>query len=521
MAYLINEKTNSIDETKNRNKELINNNNIINDKEEIIKVEGSKKEKKEEEDEESKSKRTANKCDDYYHKQYTRTNNNVQSSKCDIKQYDKNVNKESRHDEAVRLDKCDKLDEVFNKETNFRKDEKNEYCEQFSESTSGTNNRTSKDTDDPVSNQSHSYSNQISKDHVSIGEQNKNGQHQSCNMTTDSKTLSSQNSCSFTVGSRSNNSTNSSSLSQTHKSLSTSNSYSLSPKITRIDKTTSFSQSEKSSRSNSERSFKYETSPAREIRRHSRESSVASSGSRNSLNCDRKVSYASKHDRDISMNDLSEELVEKWIVNNASSKFIDKLVTLSQKERSKQEIREDKQNLTCDYKSKGSGQRYEDGFSSLDSVSHHESSSNVSNSIESVSSYNDPISSCMDLTIRNSASTCNKRTSVTSDLFNLWISNSPIKRCKSPNSRPRASGEWKQQLNLLDEGDLFMELIKDISNELDIDVLCHKILVNVGLLTRADRGSLFLAKGSADNRYLVAKLFDVTVDTGEISTSPW
>ncbi|KAI5693810.1 hypothetical protein M8J75_006051 [Diaphorina citri] len=80
-------------------------------------------------------------------------------------------------------------------------------------------------------------------------------------------------------------------------------------------------------------------------------------------------------------------------------------------------------------------------------------------------------------------------------------------------SRPRASGEWKQQLNLLDEGDLFMELIKDISNELDIDVLCHKILVNVGLLTRADRGSLFLAKGSADNRYLVAKLFDVTVDT--------
>lgn len=60
-----------------------------------------------------------------------------------------------------------------------------------------------------------------------------------------------------------------------------------------------------------------------------------------------------------------------------------------------------------------------------------------------------------------------------------------------------------------------MELIKDVANELDIDVLCHKILVNVELLTYADRGSLFLAKGAPNNRYLVAKLFDVTQDTGK------
>jgi len=66
----------------------------------------------------------------------------------------------------------------------------------------------------------------------------------------------------------------------------------------------------------------------------------------------------------------------------------------------------------------------------------------------------------------------------------------------------------------LDEGELFMELIRDVSNELDIDVLCHKILVNVGLLTRADRGSLFLVRG----KHLVAKLFDVTVDTGKITS---
>lgn len=60
-----------------------------------------------------------------------------------------------------------------------------------------------------------------------------------------------------------------------------------------------------------------------------------------------------------------------------------------------------------------------------------------------------------------------------------------------------------------------MELIRDVANELDIDVLCHKILVNVGLLTHADRGSLFLAKGLPTNRYLVAKLFDVTQHTGK------
>lgn len=62
----------------------------------------------------------------------------------------------------------------------------------------------------------------------------------------------------------------------------------------------------------------------------------------------------------------------------------------------------------------------------------------------------------------------------------------------------------------MDDDNLFMKLIRDITNELDIDTLCHKILVNVCLLTASDRGSLFLAKGSRENRYLVAKLFDVT-----------
>ncbi|KAH8293700.1 hypothetical protein KR054_003289 [Drosophila jambulina] len=110
-----------------------------------------------------------------------------------------------------------------------------------------------------------------------------------------------------------------------------------------------------------------------------------------------------------------------------------------------------------------------------------------------------------------------KRPSVTSDLFQQWMAASPTVQQKSPRSLSNSSTsslpECRRHLMDLDEGELFMELIRDVANELDIDVLCHKILVNVGLLTHADRGSLFLAKGTPTNKYLVAKLFDVTQKT--------
>ncbi|KAG7200832.1 hypothetical protein KM043_003202 [Ampulex compressa] len=107
-----------------------------------------------------------------------------------------------------------------------------------------------------------------------------------------------------------------------------------------------------------------------------------------------------------------------------------------------------------------------------------------------------------------------KRNSVTSDLFQTWLaSSSPAKRSRSPSRTYTSLVGRREELNMLDESDLFMELIRDVANELDINVLCHKILVNVGLLTHADRGSLFLAKGPLEDRYLVAKLFDVTQET--------
>lgn len=111
------------------------------------------------------------------------------------------------------------------------------------------------------------------------------------------------------------------------------------------------------------------------------------------------------------------------------------------------------------------------------------------------------------------------RKSVTSDLFHQWLasgtststssSNATIARSILPASTPE---EDKSSLSLNDK---LMELILDISNELDISVLCHKILVNVCRLAKADRSSLFLARGPRGKRYLEAKLFDVTVDTSE------
>jgi cGMP-specific 3',5'-cyclic phosphodiesterase len=69
-------------------------------------------------------------------------------------------------------------------------------------------------------------------------------------------------------------------------------------------------------------------------------------------------------------------------------------------------------------------------------------------------------------------------------------------------------------------GEMFLSLVQDIATELDLGVLCHKILVNVGRLTSADRGSLFLVEQTQEEapnvrQYLVPKLFDVTVESGK------
>ena len=142
------------------------------------------------------------------------------------------------------------------------------------------------------------------------------------------------------------------------------------------------------------------------------------------------------------------------------------------------------------------------------------------------------------------------RKSVTSDLFHQWLASGsssssnfrggPLTRSESSNDEVAAPAEFSNQVvssssaaseevsggggllkknnpdaELLHQNDKLMEYILNISNELDISVLCHKILVNVCHMTKADRSSLFLARGPRGKRYLEAKLFNVTVETSK------
>lgn len=59
-----------------------------------------------------------------------------------------------------------------------------------------------------------------------------------------------------------------------------------------------------------------------------------------------------------------------------------------------------------------------------------------------------------------------------------------------------------------------MELLRDVvSPDFNVNSISHKILVNVLLLTNADRSSLFLTEGCSKKPILVSRLFDVTEDS--------
>jgi hypothetical protein len=96
------------------------------------------------------------------------------------------------------------------------------------------------------------------------------------------------------------------------------------------------------------------------------------------------------------------------------------------------------------------------------------------------------------------------RTSLTHEMFNQIVQGH-----RPDQDLSSTSSQAVDYMNLNDN-ELFFELIRDIANELNVDVVCHKILTNVSILTNSDRGSLFLARGPKDARYLVSKLFDVT-----------
>ncbi|XP_060681328.1 dual 3',5'-cyclic-AMP and -GMP phosphodiesterase 11A [Hemiscyllium ocellatum] len=72
-----------------------------------------------------------------------------------------------------------------------------------------------------------------------------------------------------------------------------------------------------------------------------------------------------------------------------------------------------------------------------------------------------------------------------------------------------AATDYKRKLKDSSEREFFLELVKDISNELDLTSLSYKILINVCIMVGADRCSLFLVEGPPHKKKLVSKFFDV------------
>ncbi|KAL8183536.1 UNVERIFIED_CONTAM: Dual 3',5'-cyclic-AMP and -GMP phosphodiesterase 11A [Gekko kuhli] len=77
---------------------------------------------------------------------------------------------------------------------------------------------------------------------------------------------------------------------------------------------------------------------------------------------------------------------------------------------------------------------------------------------------------------------------------------------------PPTALDYKRYLKEHNERQFFLELVKDISNDLDLTALSYKILIFVCLMVDADRGSLFLVEGAA-KKSLVSKVFDVHAGT--------
>ncbi|XP_067686279.1 dual 3',5'-cyclic-AMP and -GMP phosphodiesterase 11A-like isoform X1 [Haliotis asinina] len=93
---------------------------------------------------------------------------------------------------------------------------------------------------------------------------------------------------------------------------------------------------------------------------------------------------------------------------------------------------------------------------------------------------------------------------------------------------PSKDIDLKRELRHSNEREFFLEIVKDISNDLDLRSLSSKIVANVCLLVDAEKCSLFFVEGKASGRHnLVSKIFDVHSGTNIMPSStgdiriPW
>ncbi|XP_038645243.1 dual 3',5'-cyclic-AMP and -GMP phosphodiesterase 11A-like isoform X2 [Scyliorhinus canicula] len=91
-------------------------------------------------------------------------------------------------------------------------------------------------------------------------------------------------------------------------------------------------------------------------------------------------------------------------------------------------------------------------------------------------------------------------------------------RVNIPQYAPTAI-DYKYELRDINEREFFLELVKDISNDLDLTSLSYKILIFVCILVDADRCSLFLVEGTSNKKTLVSKFFDVHAGTTVLPSS--
>ncbi|XP_059082786.1 cGMP-specific 3',5'-cyclic phosphodiesterase-like isoform X2 [Tigriopus californicus] len=201
-------------------------------------------------------------------------------------------------------------------------------------------------------------------------------------------------------------------------------------------------------------------------------------------------------------------VLEQWLLEEASLEWLQHILSRKRGMR----------NVSTSSQPVHSGQR-------LSSLAHQETEvsggapappENVS---QSFSNETDEISESEERAFR-SVVPRSARKSVTSDLFHQWLSahqpRGDIRKQTKEISGVISSASLKKKTSSrgsIEQNDRLMELILDISNELDIDVLCHKIAVSLSSLAKADRCSMFLARGPRENRYLEAKLFDVQPTT--------
>ncbi|XP_055859907.1 dual 3',5'-cyclic-AMP and -GMP phosphodiesterase 11A-like isoform X3 [Biomphalaria glabrata] len=79
---------------------------------------------------------------------------------------------------------------------------------------------------------------------------------------------------------------------------------------------------------------------------------------------------------------------------------------------------------------------------------------------------------------------------------------------------PSKDIDHKRELKETNEKEFFLEIVKDISNELDLKSLSAKIVANVSCMLDADKVSLYLIEGkAAGKQVLVSKIFDLHAGT--------